>query len=382
MDDNHFTSFASAERSSQSEIMRQHQKFLGNHDLIVFLNSVVSMVTVLNANRQIIFANDLTLKTFGNPDIESVVGQRLGKIFGCKYAFVVDGCGTSPRCALCGTERSMLDSIEKGEAVEECSLTNDETKVTLDLRVHSSFVKLDGEDLIICSLFDISNEKKRDILGRIFFHDLLNKINGINGMVQALQKVPYERQDVYMSHLTRLLGSLVDEVNTHRILILAENGEYQTAQHHIQSLVFLEEEIESYKQIALQEAKIIRITDDSENHEFISDKVLLSRILSNMIKNALEAETVGAVISVSTSKSDDNYLCFHVHNTSVIPLQNRSQLFNRSFSTKGESRGLGTYSMKLLTEKYLNGIIDFSSEEEKGTVFTVKIPMNENAVKS
>ncbi len=51
----------------------------------------------------------------------------------------------------------------------------------------------------------------------------------------------------------------------------------------------------------------------------------------------------------------------------------RLQIFQRSFSTKGGGRGIGTYSMKLLTEKYLHGEIHFTSTNPKGTTFYIEI---------
>ena len=45
------------------------------------------------------------------------------------------------------------------------------------------------------------------------------------------------------------------------------------------------------------------------------------------------------------------------------------------FSTKSSTgRGLGTYSMKLLGERYLGGAVSFSSSAEHGTVFTFELP--------
>jgi sensor histidine kinase regulating citrate/malate metabolism len=49
------------------------------------------------------------------------------------------------------------------------------------------------------------------------------------------------------------------------------------------------------------------------------------------------------------------------------------QLFQRSFSTKGTGRGIGTYSMKLFGEKYLEGRVDFESTRENGTTFFIEI---------
>ena len=58
---------------------------------------------------------------------------------------------------------------------------------------------------------------------------------------------------------------------------------------------------------------------------------------------------------------------FRVNNPGVIPANIRTQIFQRSFSTKGHGRGLGTYSMKLFGENYLNGKVYFQSNEKQGT---------------
>lgn len=371
------TNFASAKRSSQDEIIRQHQIIVENEDLIVFLNSVASMISVLNTNRQIVFANKLILNMVGADDVHKVLGKRLGEIFGCQHAFEVNGCGTSPHCCACGAVRTMLACVDNKESIDECSVTNDMAKVTFDLRVHSTYTQVRGENFIICSLFDISDEKRRGVMERIFFHDIMNTINGISGIAQILSKVPPQEQATYTSHLTRLVDSLIDEIDSHKVLTLAEKDQYVKNQHVIDSLDFIAEEVENHQQAAILETKEICIANDSESHTFISDKVLLSRVLCNMIKNALEAEPAGSKIEVGVRKGKDESLHFHVRNDKVMQKMDRLKVFNRSFSTKGNNRGLGTYSMKLLTEKYLNGSIDFTSTLDEGTIFTVRIPMTD-----
>jgi sensor histidine kinase regulating citrate/malate metabolism len=63
-----------------------------------------------------------------------------------------------------------------------------------------------------------------------------------------------------------------------------------------------------------------------------------------------------------------------VHNPGHIPKAIQAQIFQHSFSTKGHNRGLGTYSIKLLTERYLKGEVGFSSNEVSGTMFYAAIP--------
>jgi len=50
------------------------------------------------------------------------------------------------------------------------------------------------------------------------------------------------------------------------------------------------------------------------------------------------------------------------------------QVFQRSFSTKGPGRGIGTYSIRLLVSRYLRGTVDFESSKEQGTTFRVHLP--------
>ena len=52
----------------------------------------------------------------------------------------------------------------------------------------------------------------------------------------------------------------------------------------------------------------------------------------------------------------------------------RLQVFQRSFSTKSPSRGLGAYSMKLIGERYLKGEVSFTTSQRDGTEFSITLP--------
>jgi sensor histidine kinase regulating citrate/malate metabolism len=88
--------------------------------------------------------------------------------------------------------------------------------------------------------------------------------------------------------------------------------------------------------------------------------------------NALEATNYGGIVVVGVT-ADDSVITYYVHNDSVIPKEVQLQIFQRSFSTRGIGRGTGTYSIKLLTEKYLNGKVSFTSNITGGTIFTIEL---------
>ncbi|WP_338098435.1 ATP-binding protein [Methanolapillus ohkumae] len=58
-----------------------------------------------------------------------------------------------------------------------------------------------------------------------------------------------------------------------------------------------------------------------------------------------------------------------------IPEESKPHIFKKRISTKGEMRGLGTYSVRLLGEKYLGGKVGFTSNSCDGTTFFIDLPL-------
>jgi sensor histidine kinase regulating citrate/malate metabolism len=91
-----------------------------------------------------------------------------------------------------------------------------------------------------------------------------------------------------------------------------------------------------------------------------------------MVKNALEASRSGEPVIIGCSAADGG-VEFSVHNSGAVPRDVRDRIFTRSVSTKGAGRGLGTYSIHVLS-RYLKGKASFTSSEEEGTTFRVWFP--------
>ncbi len=120
---------------------------------------------------------------------------------------------------------------------------------------------------------------------------------------------------------------------------------------------------------------VVRVDPQSERFAFVSDLALVRRVLDNLVKNAVEACGEGQTVTVKACRRGGG-VEFEVHNPGGMPPDVRLQIFQRSFSTKGEGRGLGTYSVKLLTERYLKGKVHFTSSDKAGTTFTVTYPLS------
>ena len=101
-------------------------------------------------------------------------------------------------------------------------------------------------------------------------------------------------------------------------------------------------------------------------------ELLCYSLLSNVLKNAIEASESGEKIDVSVSKQDQ--IVIRIHNKAEIPQPIQVGFFNKYVSHgKSQGAGLGTYTAKLMTEVQ-NGSIDFTSTADEGTTIYVKLP--------
>ena len=366
------TAFAPAERATAAEIRRQ-QSYFQDRLLRRMLDAVPDIVLVLNTQRQIVFTNRPLLNFLGLESDASICGLRPGEALGCVHASQSKyGCGTTEFCSTCGAVRAILVSLQQQQAVEECRIVQ-KNGDALDLRVWATPLELHHEIFSIFSLKDISHEKRRYALERIFFHDLLNTASGLHGFASLLPTMTAAEQVQMYEVIFRLAEHLVDEINAQQELLAAENQELIIQLGPLNSVKFLEELISLYQHRPVAADRFLRLVSTAQAVEFVSDRTLLGRVLGNLIKNALEASHPTETVTIDCT-AGEGFIEFSVHNPAFMPRSTQLQIFKRSFSTKGPARGLGTYSIRLLSERYLKGQVGFTSTPAAGTTFTVRCP--------
>jgi signal transduction histidine kinase len=328
----------------------------------------------LNENRQIVYANEAVKKLFPGDPYEIIYGKRPGELLNClHFTDSPSGCGTTKFCSQCGSAKSIVASLEGMENNEECRIIHSPDGASLDLRVWSKPANINGENYVIFSLTDISDEKRRKALERIFFHDVINTADSILKLSEMVKDYQGEELAIYNETISTLTIKLIDEIKSQRDLLAAEVNELRVSRDNCNSIRIISDVIDLYANHQLAEEKKIIIDHNSDNIDFVTDQVLLKRVLGNMIKNALESSTNGDKVTAG-SRSSENEIEFYIHNNVFMPDDVQMQIFQRSFSTKGTGRGLGTYSMKLLSERYLGGKVQFESNKENGTTFYARFP--------
>jgi len=194
----------------------------------------------------------------------------------------------------------------------------------------------EGEKFFIVTLNNVEDIKRRERLEKAFFHDLLNRAGILQGLVELLlQSKKEEKINMLIEILHKETLEIVDDILFQQNLMEAEQGRLVVQMDEINSLEILEGIRDEFIAYESKENKAVVVDPSSSGKIFYSDKALLKRILTNILKNALEAIKEGESIVAGTKKSSGQ-IQFWVQNPGVIPDEIQSQIFQRSFSTKGK----------------------------------------------
>lgn len=370
------TAFAPAERYSSNDVINQAKTIIELPNIKQVLDAVPDLFLILNDKRQVVFANSSVLNALGFSVQDKALGMRPGELLACSHAFETEGgCGTTESCALCGAVNAILKTIDGDFDMQECRITNIKTSEAMDYRIWTKPFRINGMIFVLFAFADISDEKRRQVLERIFFHDIINTAGGLRSLVE-ISKEDLNIFKEYKEDIYCLTESLIEEILAQKQVTAAETNEIQTNFQMKNSLKLITKVVNTYKEHIISKNKTILIDDNSVYKNFVTDELLITRVLSNMLKNALEASVAGQIIKIGCNIESDNFIKFWVNNELAMPRPIQLQVFQRSFSTKGSGRGLGTYSIKLLSERYLMGRVGFKSNEESGTTFYALYPTN------
>jgi two-component sensor histidine kinase len=372
------THFAQAARTDMQTVLQQNESLREASFLEEVFAKIPVMFLILNKERQIVYLNSLLATEFEQKQFSHTLGYRPGEMLNCENAFIEPGgCGTSEHCKFCGIVNTVLESDQKNDLVKkETLLSTDYLGIhdLLNYEVSSRPFDWASTRFFIVTLADISYRKRKEQLERTFFHDLLNKISSVSGIVDMVQNENPHDEMGLLDMLKRGVTDLANEIKFQRNLSLAEKGELLVTPSSINSLEIIKYIKEDFLPYETVWNKKIEILPDSESFNFNSDVLLVNRIFTNLIKNSLEAVESGQNITVRIQQRNNKVL-FEVHNDIEMDESVKHSIFRKTFSTKGMGRGVGTYSVKLFTEVYLSGKTWFTSTAETGTTFFVELPL-------
>jgi signal transduction histidine kinase len=369
----------SRERASHVELENDLRAVSHSPIVSALLEAVDAGLLVLNREGQILATNRAPVLANLRHGDRRAIGLRPGELFLCPRA-QPKGCGASESCLACGTQQAVTQSQAGGTTVErECLLTSGHgpDAKPVEMKVRATQVEIDGKPFTVVSLRDISHEKRRQALERVFFHDILNTLSALSNWTHLLKQAEGERLERAHERVRRLVHQMEREIQVQRALLDAEHGKLHPRNVLVAPSALIAEMRAMFGEGQAAVGRVFTVEDACAGIELETDPVLLSRVLINMLKNAFEATPTGGRVRLwCEPESDGEGFWFHVSNPGLIPPEVAAHIFQRSFTTKGDpGRGLGTYSMKLLGERYLGGKVSFTTSASQGTTFSIRLPL-------
>jgi K+-sensing histidine kinase KdpD len=124
-----------------------------------------------------------------------------------------------------------------------------------------------------------------------------------------------------------------------------------------------------------------KINTPNNTDEFVlyQDEKILELALSNVIYNAVKYSPQNSTVDLDIYKNQQN-IVFKITDQGIgIPTKEQKFIFNRYFRAENvlneQGTGIGLNIVKSHLEN-LGGSIYFTSEENKGSVFTFELPIN------
>ena len=335
----------------------------------VSLFQSAEIILLLDKEKRIVLATDVVARILNIPNTESILTKKPWEII------------KDITTGKFGTDTTILSILEKLKTSNyfecECEtiIGDGSEQFLIELRITAAPLYMNGHIHTAVYAQNICEDKSRRALERTFFHDILDTATAIDGAFQLLlTPEPGYTSDQLIQSASAMSTRLVDGIIHQRLLLSSECNELLIKIRRCQSLDIIRNIQKYFFQAQLLSNQEIAIDKNAQDVSFDVDIVLIERVLMNMVKNALEASNPNTSITLCCLQKDSG-VEFTVHNEGEIPVNVQKNIFKRFFSTKGEGRGLGTHSIKLFTEVYMNGKACFSSDSVVGTVFRVWYPL-------
>jgi signal transduction histidine kinase len=209
-------------------------------------------------------------------------------------------------------------------------------------------------------------------------HDVKNPLAVVKGMSEEL-KEDFRTEPQMLEYLD-MISNNADRANT----IISDLMKFSRESKFEKSYLNLFDTVTSALRLTdylAKKGKVqVEVVKRGEKLMLNYDPQLIEQVLINLIQNAIQAMPKGGRLTLAVGKHNHSAI-IQIQDTGVgIPEENLKKIFDPFFTTKpiGEGTGLGL-SVSYGIIKNHDGDIRVQSKVGKGTVFTIRLPLDEGS---
>lgn len=201
-------------------------------------------------------------------------------------------------------------------------------------------------------------------------------LSSISLVEQYKQRNELDKMDKHTERVRKSVKHLTSILNDFLSLGKLEEGKVDVIKEPINIVTLFNDIIEELKN-NLKEGQRIEVSIDSNSSLMLTDGRILRNILFNLLSNASKYSETGKVIYISADAHGKSIVLAIRDEGIGIPAEDHRHLFARFFRAGNVSNiqgtGLGLHIVKRYVD-LLDGTISFTSQQGKGTTFTVVLP--------
>lgn len=227
--------------------------------------------------------------------------------------------------------------------------------------------------------------------------ELEQRKNDFIGTVSHEIKTPLTTMKVYIQILEDILKTKGDEQLQELVANISKQAnKFSSLIKDLLDMARTEENIKDYKKAELSYAEVVRdaVSDFKKNHseaqielavnsspKITGDKEKLSRVIKNILENALKYSDGNKKIKVAVTEENNMIKTTVTNEGPGIPKEYQSKIFERFFRTPDKRNktypglGLGLYTASEIIKNH-SGNITVNSVEGKETTFSFTLPYN------
>lgn len=221
----------------------------------------------------------------------------------------------------------------------------------------------------------VSKSERLAALGQLvaeITHEIKNPLIMIGGFArQLLRSIGDEKSQTK-------LKVIADEVQRLEKLVMELREIYRPKNLILEPIninTLLEEIYSLYKEDCKSAGISLRLKTSADPLMVEGDPGKLKQVFLNLLRNAMEALENGGTLAIHSKGIDNQVEVAISDNGPGIPQKDREQLFTPFFTTKHRGTGLGLSVSKKIIEDHPGGALDLESEEGKGTVVRITLPL-------
>ncbi len=207
---------------------------------------------------------------------------------------------------------------------------------------------------------------------RVLTHEIMNTVSPIASLSEALShyaNVPEADREMDIKAGLETIASsskdLISFVESYRELA----GVARPIPKALMLDQLVNKVIELTREQCLEEGVLCTYYPKTDDILIYADESQISRILINLIKNAIQAKATHIHISAEIDSNEQTLI--HVYNDGVpISPESQEQIFIPFFTTKQDGSGIGLSLSRQIMRAH-NGTIDLTRSDDQGTEFTL-----------